>query len=124
MWMRRTDDPAVQHAWSIDIERVLGAAGDLLRAVESLDGRAEDGALLRPGILRVEWRRRRLARGAPSALRRRLLVRLTHATPPSRSRRLRRSARTCRSGRCCRRARDESVQGWDSRVSRATRRSP
>ena len=41
--MRRPDDPAVEHAGTIDVEGVLRAAGDLVGAVEPLDVRADHG---------------------------------------------------------------------------------
>ena len=112
--VRRADHTAVEHAGPGDVEGVLGAAGDLLRAVEPLDRRAHHGSRGRPVEPGIGGRgrgrtaapaslRRRRGRGTAAGGRRltlsgwRLTLTLTrrlviHAAPPSRSRRPRRCA--------------------------------
>src|SRR6185312_12239822 len=46
--IRRADDLAVDHPGPVDVEAVLRAPGDLVRTVEALHPRAEDGGLGRP----------------------------------------------------------------------------
>ena len=121
--VRGTDDASVQHAGTLDVEGVFRAAGDFLRAVEPLDVGAEHRLRLRPRVLGIRWRRRRLRRPASSALIENVLF-VSHAPPPSRWRRLRRCGRTCRSGRCSRRGPVESVPASASDSFRAGRRSP
>jgi len=55
--VRRSHDARVEHAGAIDVERVFSAAPHLVRPVESLDVRADDRRLARPGELRIRRRR-------------------------------------------------------------------
>ena len=48
--VRRSQDAAVDHARTSDVVRILGAARDLLRAVDARDARAEQPRFLRPGV--------------------------------------------------------------------------
>ena len=76
VWMRRADDAAVEHAGPGDVERVLRAAGDLVRAVEALDRRADHGSRGRPVVIADRRAalaaRRRARRLAAAAARRRV----------------------------------------------------
>src|SRR3989442_13126352 len=75
--VRRPQDLAVDHARAIDVEGVLGAPGHLVGAVEPFDRRADDGRLLRPGVL---VRLGRFGRGLRYGNLRALVVR--HEAPP------------------------------------------
>jgi len=118
--IRGADDAAVEHPRPVDVEGVLRAAGDLLGTVEALDRRAKHSLLRQPRIFRIRgWSLGRLS--AATALG---IEDVSHASPPSRSTPLRKSARRCRSGRCCHRVPCGSDRASGSGSSRAAPRWP
>src|SRR5262249_1926631 len=81
MWMRRSDDLAVDHPGTDYVEGVLRAPGDFVRSIEPLDGCPNHRRLLGPRVLLdqiggLSWYRTRC--GVASGR-----LRASHGPPPS-----------------------------------------